>query len=218
MDCSRSLLPDNETAVTRAIEASMAQKYCNIDVAVIKKLENPWECPAGFLPWLALSQSVDVWNDIWPEETKRKVIANARFLHRNKGTEGGLRDALATIGVELEIVNWYEKQPEGDIGTIDIVLKINKNLNGNSPVMIESKIMQDIDQTIKRHKRLSVHYSFDTGLNFKTELAMANRAKLGAVVNLKMANTTINMTPKTRLFTANRLKMGAVINLKMVVH
>ena len=173
MDCSKSLLPDNETPLVLAIEQTMAQKYCCVDPNIIKALQDPWKCPVEFLPWLAYSQSVDLWNDRWPAQPKRTVIANGRELHRHKGTRGGLEDALKLLGIRLEMTSWQDMQPEGEVGTMDLMLWINDNFNPDADVMMDSQMLQDINQMIKHHKRLSVHCKLKTGIEAQTGFGVA---------------------------------------------
>ncbi len=160
----RTLLPDNATPLEQALEETLRQKYCALDMTLVQKLSDPWQCPVEFLPWLAFAESVDVWNDRWPEQTKRAVIANASTLHRRKGTTGGVRDALAALGVNMSMILWQDMEPEGEVGTASFELWINDNINPDAPVMVDSQMIRDIVQTVERNKRLSVHYELTLGV------------------------------------------------------
>jgi phage tail P2-like protein len=92
-----SLLPQNRTGQEHAIEQTQAGRIAGMDVPV-DRLWNPATCPAALLPWLAWALSVDEWDDAWPEETKRRVIADSVTVHRVKGTVGAVRRALAAAG------------------------------------------------------------------------------------------------------------------------
>jgi phage tail P2-like protein len=92
-----SLLPQNRTGQEHAIEQTQAARIAGMDVPV-DRLWNPSTCPAALLPWLAWALSVDEWDDAWPEETKRRVIADSVTVHRVKGTVGAVRRALAAAG------------------------------------------------------------------------------------------------------------------------
>jgi phage tail P2-like protein len=92
-----SLLPPNRTGQEHAIEQTQAARIAGMDVPV-DRLWNPSTCPAALLPWLAWALSVDEWDDAWPEETKRRVIADSVTVHRVKGTVGAVRRALAAAG------------------------------------------------------------------------------------------------------------------------
>lgn len=175
----KSLLPDNATDLERSIEQVMHQKYCNADVKIIAALSDPMTCPAEFLTWLAFAKSVDRWNDRWPEATKRAVIANAKLLHKVKGTEEGVADALAALGVNMTMTSWEDMSPEGEVGTASFDLLLNHNFNPDAAVMIDAELIQDIDQTIKAHKRLSVHYTFNIGIKMTfVGMALASSVQL----------------------------------------
>lgn len=101
---SEHLLPGNATPFERAGAGTVARLS---DVPTpIEQLWRPWDCREDLLPWLAWALSVDVWDDDWPEERKRSVVARAIALHRIKGTEAGLKAhvALADAAVRQLVV------------------------------------------------------------------------------------------------------------------
>ncbi|WP_295466600.1 phage tail protein I [uncultured Pseudomonas sp.] len=90
-----SLLPPNRTRLETALATAGA------DLAALpvplRDLWNPWQCPAGLLPWLAWAVSVDDWDANWGEDRKRQVIADSVRIHRHKGTRGAVSRALANL-------------------------------------------------------------------------------------------------------------------------
>ncbi|AYF00457.1 phage tail protein I [Paracoccus yeei] len=90
-----SLLPYNATAAERALEAA---GVAAILLPIYEGLRDPWRCPAALLPWLAWSRSVDEWDDDWPDDRKREVIAASIEVHRHKGTIWSIRRALTAAG------------------------------------------------------------------------------------------------------------------------
>jgi hypothetical protein len=78
-------LPRNATHYERTL-ASMVERLMGLGFP-IRDLWNPEKCPEEFLPYLAWSFSVDIWNEAWPTEKKRDVIANSVSDHKIKGTE-----------------------------------------------------------------------------------------------------------------------------------
>ncbi len=159
-DCTfRNLIP-NPTVFEHDLEQHAAQKYCELDADIIRALHDPWQCPVKFLPWLAYSLSVDVWNDRWPEAPKRAVCANSLEMHRHKGTHGGVVDALAALGIRAEIVYWHEMQPEGEPGTMQVTLWVHDNILPDAPVIIGEELTRDVLEQLNRSKRASIHYTF----------------------------------------------------------
>lgn len=91
-----ALLPPNSTKLERAL-ANVAARISNIPVP-IKTIWNAQTCPVQLLTWLAASLSVDVWDDSWPEETKRLAIQNSLDIHRKKGVMEAIELALSSAG------------------------------------------------------------------------------------------------------------------------
>lgn len=85
----------------------MAEPLVGID-APISTLWNVDTCPADILPWLAWTFSVELWAPAWPEGTKRAVLRSSIAVHRSKGTKQSILDALAGIGFEAAIAEWFE--------------------------------------------------------------------------------------------------------------
>ena len=55
----------------------------------LKRLFDPMQCPAAFLPYLAQNRSVELYTQL-SEQEKRLLIANAFEIHRNEGTGAAL--------------------------------------------------------------------------------------------------------------------------------
>jgi len=115
-----NLLPPNATPAERAL-ASAGARVSDVPVPVAD-LWDPWSCPADLLPWLAWALSVDEWDPQWPEATRREVVARSIELHRHKGTVWAVRRALEALGVEPEIVEWWQT-PGGDLAPFEFGLR-----------------------------------------------------------------------------------------------
>ncbi|MCO5059632.1 MAG: phage tail protein I [Rhizobiaceae bacterium] len=96
-----SILPPNAMPFERAIEQVSAERWDRLDVDIIRRARDPWTCPEHLLSFLAFEHSVDLWDETWPSEKKRSVIAAARGDHHLKGTEEGHRRYIAHAGGEL---------------------------------------------------------------------------------------------------------------------
>lgn len=94
------LLPPNatswEVAFARAIQNEFRLIEGNVDV--LRTLWTPATCPLELLPHLARARSVDVWDDEWPEQVKRDVVAGVIDAHAIKGTDTAIINALALAG------------------------------------------------------------------------------------------------------------------------
>lgn len=90
-----ALLPPNATPLERAAADALGARF---DGPVpIRDLWSPERCPAALLPWLAWALSVDVWDATWPEETRRRVIAESLAVHRIKGSRASVERAIAAF-------------------------------------------------------------------------------------------------------------------------
>ena len=117
------LLPPNVTIT----EINLDEAFSRIEKVPTpaRSTINPDEAPASILPWMAWAQSADNWDADWSEEQKRAVIKAAYSVHRQKGTIYALKTALAALGYDLVVQEWYQQIPEGDPYTFDVIITIN---------------------------------------------------------------------------------------------
>lgn len=120
---ARAILPKSASAIEHAVLSAELARIVMIDPTVIVTIWNPASCPAALLPWLANGVSVDVWSNDWPEATKRAVIAASPKVHRLKGTIGAVRRALAAIGIETRVVEWWEDGSRRGTFRVEIVYR-----------------------------------------------------------------------------------------------
>lgn len=102
------ILPGEATSLEKALLAVELASLANVDPAIIASIWNPATCPPALLPWLAWALSVDVWDNSWTEQRKRKVIAASPVVHRLKGTRGAVSRSLAAFDLESDIVEWWQ--------------------------------------------------------------------------------------------------------------
>lgn len=111
-----SLLPHNSTLLERAIEAVSDE----VTPVPLRDLHNPDTCPVDVLPLLAWECSVDRWDPKWSEAAKRAAIRSSFFVHAHKGTIGALRRVVEPLGYLIEVLEWWQKVPEGPRGTFEL--------------------------------------------------------------------------------------------------
>jgi len=90
----------------------------------LRTLWNPQTCPLPLLPYLAWAWSVDRWDQEWPEETRRAVVAASQFIHRRKGTISAIRRVVEPLGYLINVHEWWQtSEPPGtfrlDIGVLE---------------------------------------------------------------------------------------------------
>lgn len=147
---SNSLLPNNATPQERALDLSTARLT---DVPVpVADVWNPDLCPAPLLPWLAWAFSVDEWGQDWDELQRRQAVKQSVEVHRHKGTVAAVRTAMAAVGVEVELREWFAQSPPGDPYTFQLVLNAQQY-----PVDLAS--LQQLLLVVENSKNLRSHIS-----------------------------------------------------------
>ncbi len=107
-----SLLPGNATEAERSVESVLA-RMSDVPAARVLDVWSPQRAPAPVLPWLAWALSVDDWDEAWPEDRKRTVVARSIEVHRIKGTFGAVRLALDALDLEARVVEWHREEVPG---------------------------------------------------------------------------------------------------------
>ena len=129
-----SLLPPNSTDLERKLAEAGKDAFDLPSIRIIKDID---QVPSQFLPFIAWQKSVDYWDDNWQEELKRKVIKESRDLHRLKGTPAAIKKALEPFGYEVNIIEWFEVEPNLVPGTFKLEIDlIGKPLNSDTTAEI----------------------------------------------------------------------------------
>lgn len=147
---SSTLLPPNATPLERQIDAAMTRI---LDIPVPTRLvKNPRRAPAEVLPWLAWEYSVDEWDHGWTENQKRDAILSSVDVHRVKGTIGAVRRALAALGYETQVQEWFQQLPLGEPFTFRLLLNVDQ-------IGIDLAAMRKILAVLDASKNLRSHMS-----------------------------------------------------------
>lgn len=99
-----ALLPPNSSLLERAMAEVMAPRLDG-STDLIRTLWSPDTCPVSLLPWLAWAMHVDNWDDAATEDQKRDSIRMSVHLHRKKGTPWAVKRALATLGLDIDVID-----------------------------------------------------------------------------------------------------------------
>ncbi len=167
-----SILPSSVSDLERDLELALARiEQVEIPIAT---LWSPWECPLEVLPFLAWALSVDLWRSDWPETVKRRVVANSLDVHRIKGTRPAVEKALSDLGVSTDLVEWFEKNPEGVPGTFEVTAWANENITPGEKGVLNSEMYEQIRRVIVNSKNTRSHFDFKVGAKFGPQrVAMA---------------------------------------------
>jgi len=154
-----SVLPTGATPLEKALLTAELAALADVDVERVATIWDPHNCPDRLLPWLAWALSVDVWDNEWPEATKRRVIAASPAVHRLKGTSGAVRRALDAVAVDAQLVEWWQSVPAGRRGTFLVRLMFDRAADYNDAMLVAS-----IHQMIAATKPVSRVYGTKTWL------------------------------------------------------
>lgn len=97
------LATGDRTPWEAAVAATSAARR-PVDADIIRRVWDPWTCPAAILPFLAHAFGVKLWIERWPETRKRSMIANSIELRRLEGTLPGLERYLPYVDATLRKV------------------------------------------------------------------------------------------------------------------
>lgn len=165
---SAALLPPNSTPLEHALANVCVLEA--IQPEAIATLWSPQRCPVQALPWLAWAFSVDNWDAGWPEATQRKAIADAYFVHRQKGTLGAIRRAVEILGAEIGISEWF--QHGGDPHTFR--LRANASATWlNAGVTLGPAYLDQLCRVVNNTKPVRSHYTFDIEARFAVDIGLA---------------------------------------------
>jgi phage tail P2-like protein len=118
----------------------------------LRELWDADSCPDALLPWLAWAYSLDEWNAGWTPAQQRAAIKQSVAVHRYKGTIGAVREALAALGFEAQVREWFNQTPEGDPYTF--LLQLNVDQEGFSLADLE-RMLEIVNTTKNLRSHLS---------------------------------------------------------------
>jgi phage tail P2-like protein len=114
------LLPINSTPLERALDAATA----DLTPIPLRNIYDPQTCPVQMLPFLAWECSVDRWDEAWPVNVKRAAISASYYIHKHKGTIGALRRVVEPLGYLVQVLEWWQTEPEGVPGTFALEIGV----------------------------------------------------------------------------------------------
>jgi phage tail P2-like protein len=161
------LLAPNSTSTERKL-AAVAAEACDV-ATPIADLMNPDTIPAALLPWLAWHVGIDAWKNYWPEQVKRARVKAAIAIARKNGTAAAVREVVAAFGANIALREWFEMDPPGVPGTIDVVMTVSSR-DGTPPT---AAFVDDILAEIDRTKPVRAHYSFTQGFAMQGKQGIA---------------------------------------------
>ena len=158
-----SVLPDNRSALERALELSLSEQLYAVPHPYPQLLD-AWQTNIDVLPYLAAERQLPVWDTADTEHVKRNLAGNAWQVRRLSGTRAGLNMALESFDFLSEIKPWYKQTPQAQPYSLEIVAWEK----GNKPVNVANvkKLLAYIEDTQSERDQieLSLMFGVETGL------------------------------------------------------
>lgn len=202
-----SILPANLADLERDLDAALSRiELVEIPIAV---LWNPWACPLDVLPYLAWAVSVDQWRSDWPEQTKRRVVAESIGLHRLKGTRQAVEKSMRAVGSDAVLKEWFEVYPPRPRGTFS--LEISSNFK--SPEEYEELIGAVVSSKNTRShlEFIRSHGVLASALLFAMPVMVANNFYIG--IDATASIDAVGLKFVTCMGVAKIVSIGAELNV-----
>lgn len=180
---SEDLLPISATSSERALSTTVS-RVSAVPVPA-RTMWSPQNCPVDLLPWLAWAFSVDEWDSEWTDAQKRASIAASYSIHRRKGTIGAVRRAIAALGLEVEIIEWFQETPIGDPYTFRVSFGIEQTPATQSQIM---KLLA----VVRSSKNLRSHMAdVDVTINTRCGLIFGGVTLIGNEITIEYGHSLV---------------------------
>ena len=105
-----TLLPAHESTRLKSIDIALREQIDEhrAGIDLLQTIRDPMTCPASMLPWLAAELRPPFWLESMTEFDKRRALASAKEMRRHKGTPYAIKLAMATVGLDARVEEWYE--------------------------------------------------------------------------------------------------------------
>lgn len=201
-DRTQSMLPKTATDLARALDI-LEERLFLLPVAMISK--DPMTVSEVLLDHLAWENSVDVWDEGWPVDVKRRVVQLSADVHQFKGTPYAIKRALSAFGVGIELIEWWHVDGSGVPGTfrVRVIFPERQELLtlGSSSAVITA-----IRSSLSRVAPVSRGWSLGVEFNTQTTVQAGCHSRIGGVVRtrtlrhenqLERATSTVTAVSRT---------------------
>lgn len=178
-----TLLPPNASLLERGLEAA-AVRVSAVPIP-LPALWDPETCPVDLLPWLAWGLSIDTWDPSWTEERKRLETARAIEIQRRKGTPATIDAVLERFDELLEMVEWFEAEPQLEPHRFRVTLPLLAGGGDRSTAAFADRLVREIH----RVKPLRSHLEFIQSITAAASLSIVGAGRTAGFVRLNLAAT-----------------------------
>jgi len=168
---SDTILPPNASSLEKDIEAAAGKTRIEAIDLPIGKLWNPQTIPAKILPYLAWALSVDTWDNAWPDNVKRQVIAASVDVHRKKGTVGAVKKAIAALDIDVELLEWFQNNAIPHTFTVTAWSNYNKDSEDKTKLLPQA--YSDLKSSVTNVKPVRAHFELMFGSKLPSDVGAA---------------------------------------------
>jgi phage tail P2-like protein len=183
-----SILPPNASILEKDIEDAAGKVRIEAIDLPVGNLWNPQTIPAQILPYLAWALSVDTWDNQWPENIKRQVIAASVEVHRKKGTVGAVKKAITAIDIDADFTEWF--QNGGAPHTFGITAWSNNNRDEEGKTKLLPRAYTDIKNGVNATKPVRAHFELMFGSKLPSDVGAGFESNITS-----RANNTTEIVP-----------------------
>lgn len=138
------------TSAYDALNEVVAERFGALDTKLPEKGRDPLRVHEVQLGHLAWSRGLDYWGD-FSLATKRALVTQAPANLRIRGTRAAINSAIAAFAAELELVEWWETDPQGDRGTATATIVSGSYLE------TDAATQDNVSRLLLREGRRAVH-------------------------------------------------------------
>ncbi|MES1936674.1 phage-related tail protein [Salinisphaera hydrothermalis C27AD] len=161
----KAMLPTNATPLEKRLARVNAAAEV-LNVPIIRQLWSVDDCPTEFLPYLAWSYALRVWDADWSDQIKRARIRSSIEVHKRKGTAKSVRDVVESFGGDLALREAHQMDPPGTPFTFQITMTVGSSLPQTAA--FQNEILAAVDDT----KPARSQYNLIAGVGFDTSVGV----------------------------------------------
>ncbi|MCS3806685.1 phage tail P2-like protein [Chromobacterium alkanivorans] len=114
------------------------------------------------------------------ERQQRALIKRAIELHRYKGTLWAVQEVFRVLGINAELLEWWQQQPEGIPYTFSLKLWANDNWQDKNP-LLSAELYHRLKCMVDEAKPVRCSYALHVGARFDQGVYLASAGQARAI-------------------------------------
>ncbi|MCM2291103.1 phage tail protein I [Allorhizobium sp. BGMRC 0089] len=160
-------------------------------------IQDPLAVDAKLLPIMTIELGMSAFMTPGLLETHvRRLLARAPDIHAMTGTVAGVRRALGALGVTVDWLQWWQKQPPGPHDTHEVTAYINEHLLDGQEALLTAETQYAVLRVIRAVQRWSQEISFTLGVGFSSSASLAADGQAATLI--KPSARTVTAMPQAR--------------------